>query len=42
VGGKLTVKAVGYVEGGGMKAQFDEVRSIPAQKRADPCAKFRK
>jgi uncharacterized iron-regulated protein len=42
VGGKLTVKAIGYVEGGGMKAQFDEVRSIPAQKRADPCAKFRK
>jgi len=42
VGGKLTVKAIGYVEGGGMKAQFDEVRPIPAQKRPDPCAKFRK
>lgn len=42
VGGKLTVKAIGYVEGGGMKAQFDAVRPIPAQKRADPCAKFKK
>ena len=42
VGGKLTVKAIGYVEGGGMKEQFDEVRSIPAQKRPDPCAKFKK
>jgi uncharacterized iron-regulated protein len=39
---KLTVKSIGYVEGGGMKEQFDEVRSIPAQKRPDPCAKFRK
>jgi uncharacterized iron-regulated protein len=42
VGTKLTVKAIGYVEGGGMKEQFDEVRSIPAVKRADPCAKFKK
>ncbi|HEX8601873.1 MAG TPA: ChaN family lipoprotein [Pseudoduganella sp.] len=42
VGSKLTVKSIGYVEGGGMKAQFDEVRAIPAQKRADPCAKFKK
>jgi uncharacterized iron-regulated protein len=42
IGPKLTVKAVGYVEGGAQKEQFDEVRSIPAQKRADPCAKFKK
>lgn len=42
VGTKLTVKTVGYVEGGGMKEQFDEVRSLPAQKRPDPCAKFKK
>jgi uncharacterized iron-regulated protein len=42
VGARLTVKAVGYVEGGGQKEQFDEVRAIPAQKRADPCAKFKK
>lgn len=41
-GSKLTVKAVGYVEGGGQKALFDDVRSIPAVKRADPCAKFKK
>ncbi|QGZ39635.1 putative iron-regulated protein [Pseudoduganella flava] len=42
VGTKLTVKTIGYVEGGGMKEQFDEVRSIAAVKRPDPCAKFRK
>ena len=42
VGARLTVKAVGYVEGDGQKEQFDEVRAIPAQKRADPCAKFKK
>lgn len=41
-GGKLTVKAIGYVEGGRMKDRFDEVRAIPAQQRADPCAKFKK
>jgi len=42
VGTKLTVKTVGYVEGGGMKEQFDEVRSLSAHKRPDPCAKFKK
>jgi uncharacterized iron-regulated protein len=42
IGTKLTVRSVGYVEGGGQKELFDEVRAIPAQKRADPCAKFRK
>jgi uncharacterized iron-regulated protein len=41
-GRKLTVKAIGYVEGGGQKELYDEVRTIPAAKRADPCAKFKK
>jgi uncharacterized iron-regulated protein len=41
-GPKLTVKAIGYVEGGGQKELYDEVRTIPAAKRADPCAKFKK
>lgn len=42
VGGKLTVETIGYVEGGSAKAQFDDTRTIPAQKRPDPCAKFKK
>lgn len=41
-GPKLTIEAIGYVEDGAPKEQFDEVRPIPAVKRPDPCAKFRK
>jgi len=42
IGSKLTVRSVGYVEGGGEQALYDVVEKIPAQKRADPCAKFKK
>ncbi len=42
IGSKLTVRSVGYVEDGGMKEQFDAVVAIPAVKRPDPCAKFKK
>lgn len=42
VGPKLTIEAIGYVEGSGAQEQFDDVRTIPAVKRPDPCAKFRK
>jgi len=41
-GAKLTIETIGYVEGGAAKGQFDEVKVVPAVKRPDPCAKFKK
>ena len=41
-GSKLTVETIGYVEGSAGKGQFDAVKVVPAVKRADPCAKFKK
>ena len=41
-GAKLTIETIGYVESDAAKGQFDAVRTIPAVKRPDPCAKFKK
>jgi uncharacterized iron-regulated protein len=41
-GPKLTMETIGYVEGGAAKGQFDVVKTVPAVKRPDPCAKFKK
>jgi len=41
-GPKLTIETIGYVEGGAAKGQFDAVKVVPAVKRPDPCAKFKK
>ncbi|WP_028104623.1 ChaN family lipoprotein [Pseudoduganella violaceinigra] len=38
---KLTVRAIGFVEPDGIQGSYDEIRKVPAQKRTDPCAKFK-
>ncbi|SDH20136.1 ChaN family lipoprotein [Janthinobacterium sp. YR213] len=41
---QLNVRSIGYLEqgGSGYKGTFDLTQTMPAQPRADPCAKFKK
>jgi uncharacterized iron-regulated protein len=38
---KLNVRAIGFVEPDGLQGSYDEIRKVQAQKRPDPCAKFK-
>ncbi|GGY72644.1 ChaN family lipoprotein [Pseudoduganella plicata] len=41
-GPRLTIETIGYVEGKAAPGQFDAMKVVPAVKRPDPCAKFKK
>jgi uncharacterized iron-regulated protein len=38
---KLNVRTIGFIEPDGMQGSYDEIRKVAAQKRTDPCAKFK-
>ena len=38
---RLNVRTIGFIEPDGTQGSYDEIRKVPAQKRTDPCSKFK-
>ncbi|KQZ42411.1 ChaN family lipoprotein [Duganella sp. Root1480D1] len=38
---RLNVRTIGFIEPDGLQGSYDEIRKVAAQKRTDPCAKFK-
>jgi uncharacterized iron-regulated protein len=38
---RLNVRTIGFIEPDGVQGSYDEIRKVAAQKRTDPCAKFK-